>query len=93
MLIMRQAHVPTGISVSLFTPVRRAFIGGLFLGAIGGFAFGNGHTTQNAIQAISQQVGCEHQVASKAIGLAKRPTIVTPSELPKDNCETLKAAK
>lgn len=86
MMIMRQTHVPVGVSM-WFTPVRRAFLAGLFLGGLGGFGLGNGHTTQGAIEHISQQIGCEHQIASKAIVLAKRHTIVAPSELPKDNCQ------
>lgn len=75
-----------------------ACVGALALG----FAIGNGHTTQNAVQDIAAREACEHVVANKAIVVAKKAIkgatsdtapIPATSDLPRDNCPHIAAAK
>lgn len=65
---------------------RRTWLALVLASGLVGFGFGNGHTTQNAIEDITAKAGCEHHRANVATKLALQPTIVDPKSIPKDNC-------
>lgn len=78
-----------------FTYERRKWIALVMAAVLSGFAWGNGHTTQNAIEHATEQAGCEHYRADKAIKVAKqgidaattfRVNPPDPKALPVDNC-------
>lgn len=54
-----------------FTCERKEWLCVVAAAGLIGFGFGNGHTTQNAIEDISVQVGCEQQKTRKVTAIAK----------------------
>lgn len=76
-------------SLDIATPVkrwltfeRRNWIALIAVGAFVGYGFGNGHTTQGAVQNISDQLGrtrkaegCEHWRANKATSVANQAVV------------------
>ena len=68
MLIVRQSHPASWDISSWVAPVPRAFLAGAFLGACVGLWIGNGHTTHDAVQHISDQYG----QAKKQLGAVQK---------------------
>ena len=68
-----------------FTHERRNWIGAMVASGLIGFAVANGHTTQNSIQAVSQQLG------QKQAELHKLQTIDIPKLKAQSKCEHARA--
>jgi hypothetical protein len=54
-----------------FTVERIRWAGGIVAAFLVGFSFGNGHTTQDAIQHVSMQLGDQKKVTAKVVAVAK----------------------
>jgi hypothetical protein len=57
------------------TSERKEWIAAVFVAALIGFWIGNGHTTQGAVEHISQELGCEHSRADKTAKVAKQAIV------------------
>jgi hypothetical protein len=57
------------------TSERKEWIAAVFFALLAGFCIGNGHTTQGAVEHISQELGCEHVRADRSTKVAKQAIV------------------